>query len=67
MYNSQTVILTQNLWVDQDFDSFLCTILIIYSDVLMGPVGDQFFIRAIILSPDPLTGSLITGAAFFSP
>ena len=66
MYNSQTVILTQNLWVDQDFDSFLWTILIIYSDVLMGPVGDQFFIRAISLSPDPLTGSLITGAAFFS-
>lgn len=66
MYNSQTVIATQNLWVEQGFDSFLCRILIIYSDVLMGPVGDQLFIRATILSPDPLTGNLITRAVFLS-
>lgn len=66
MYNSQTVKLTQKLWVDQVFDSFLHRILTIYSDVLMGPVGDQLFVRATILSPDPLTESLIRRALFLS-
>lgn len=65
-YNSQTLKLTQKLWVGHVFDSFLCRILTIYSDVIMGPVGDQLFIRGTILSSNPLTWSVITRAVFLS-